>query len=441
MALVGSVRKFFNEDVWKTPLKSLHPVKAFAYRQVRIWLITFSEYEKDKCAEKASALTYFSILSIVPVIALAFGIATAFGLEDFFKSELETYFAGQQEVLEYMLKFSESMLSNTSGGVISGISALFLIFTVAKLFNNIETSFNSIWNARQGRSFQRKVSDYMSVIFLGPIILIVSSATTVYITTQIGSLAEDMAFLGNFRSTILFLIQLIPYSLIWLLLFLVYMVFPNTRVRPWPALIAGILAGSLYQGLQWSYINFQIVVSSYSTVYGSFAALPLFLIWLQLSWLITLFGAEYAYAVQNVNAWTYEKRVLQVSGLMKKKVSLMVVHFIAKRFKETDQPTLFRELATQLLLPHWLLKMSCQDLCEAGILVMVKNAEEQDCYMPGIVLSKLTIATVIGRLESLGEMEPPQVANHETYKAIDKSFRDFSELMEKSEANRLVHEI
>ncbi len=441
MALVGSIRKFLNEDVWKTPLRSLHPIKAYAYRQVRIWLITFSEYEKDKCVEKASALTYFSILSIVPVIALAFGIATAFGLEGFFKSELETYFAGQQEVLEYMLKFSESILSNTSGGVISGISALFLIFTVAKLFNNIETSFNSIWKARQGRSFQRKVSDYMSVIFLGPIILIVSSTATVYITTQIGSLAEEMAFLGNFRSTILFLIQLVPYSLIWLLLFLVYMVFPNTRVRPWPALIAGILAGSLYQGLQWGYINFQIVVSSYSTIYGSFAALPLFLIWLQVSWLITLFGAEYAYAVQNVGTWTYERRALQVSGLMKKKISLMVVHTIAKRFKETDQPTLFADLATQLLLPQWLLKTTCLNLCEAGILMMVKNAEEQDSYVPGVDLSKLTIATVIERLESLGEMEPHLVSSHESYKEIEKLFRDFTDLIEKSQSNRLVHEI
>ena len=438
----AALRQFLDEDVWKTPLKSLPFYKAYLYRQVRIWLITFSEYQKDKCAEKASALTFFSILSIVPVIALAFGVATAFGLENYFKSELEVYFAGQQEVLDYMLRFSESILTNASGGIISGISALFLIFTVAKLFNNIELSFNSIWRTPQSRSFQRKVSDYMSVIFLGPIILIISSTATVFITTQIENLAEQMEFLGAFRSTILFLIQLIPYTLIWLLLFLVYIVFPNTKVKPWPALIAGILAGTLYQILQWGYINFQIGVSNYSAIYGSFAALPLFLIWLQLSWLITLFGAEYAFAVQNVSTWTFEKRTLQVSRITRKKVSLIVVNQVARNFRELDRPTTFDELTNQVMFPKWLLKSICEELVSSEILMVVERPDDQESYLPGIDLSKLTIAYVIKKLDESGNGKGDGFkSNDPRFEEVSKLLTDFQDEIAKSGSNKLVHEI
>eukprot|EP01136_Pigoraptor_vietnamica_P006856 Opistho-1_new@40302 len=167
-SVAAKSRIFFKETVWNTPLNSLPKWQAFLYRQIRIWLITLSEYESDKCAEKASALTYFSLLSVVPVVAMAFGIATIFSLDNYLKAELEKYFAGQQEVLEYTLDFADRMLSNSNGGVISGISAVFLIYAVARLLNNIEMTFNDVWNTKRGRSFKRKVTDYMSVIFLGP---------------------------------------------------------------------------------------------------------------------------------------------------------------------------------------------------------------------------------------------------------------------------------
>lgn len=436
MAGILAIRKFIEEEVWKTPLRTLPRFKAFWYRQIRIWVITFQEYERDKCAEKASALTYYSILSIVPVIALAFGIATAFGLEEYLQVQMEGYFAGQQEVLNYMITFANSTLSNASGGLISGISVLFLIFTVGKLFNNIELSFNSIWQTPGGRSFQRKVADYMSVIFLGPIILIFSSTATVFLTTQIENLAEQMAFLGYFQPVIVFLIQLIPYSLIWLLLFMVYMVFPNTQVKPWPALIAGILAGTIYQVLQWAYINFQIGVSNYSAIYGSFAALPLFLIWLQLSWIITLFGAEYAFAVQNVGTWSHNKTSLKVSQRVQKKVCILVAIQVAKTLHNLDKGTKFTELCESILVPQWLIKQACEDLVNVGILARLNH--EEVIYMPAIDLSKLTILTVVNRVEAFGGSEFIVKDSEGNAPKLDSTFEEFDQLLATNESNRLL---
>ncbi len=242
---IQSIYSFLNQELWEVKLSSLTPIKAWLFRQLRIILITVKEYNNDKCVEKASALTYFTLLSVVPVIAMAFGIATAFGLEKYMRRELERYFNGQQEVLDYMLKFADSTLNNTSGGIISGISSLFLIYAVARLLHNIERSFNDVWNTNGGRTFQRKLADYMSIILLGPVILVVSSTATVFITTQLETLAGEFVVLGGLKGPIMFLLNLIPYTLIWLLLFLVYIIFPNTKVKIKPALVAGVIAGTV----------------------------------------------------------------------------------------------------------------------------------------------------------------------------------------------------
>ena len=280
---IQNIQQFIEEDLWKIKIKTLPKRKAFLFQQLRIWVITISEFNKDKCGEKASALTYFSLISFVPVIAMAFGIAQSFGLDDYLERELQNYFNGQDDVYIFVKGFSDKMLANTSGGVITGISTVFLFYAVGRLLNNIEMSFNSIWNTKKGRTLKRKVTDYMSVILLGPIILIMSSSATVYITTSIESLTESISFIGFFKPVILFLIKLIPYTLIWFLLFLFYLVFPNTTVKLKPALIAGILAGTVYQIVQLLWVKGQVYLTTYSVVYGTFAALPLFLIWLQLS--------------------------------------------------------------------------------------------------------------------------------------------------------------
>ncbi|MEQ8679453.1 MAG: YihY/virulence factor BrkB family protein, partial [Cyclobacteriaceae bacterium] len=191
------LQRFLHEDLWKVKVTSLPRGKAFLYRQLRILMITFSEFQKDKCSEKASALTYFTMLSIVPVVAMAYGISTAFGMEDYLKSELRTFLAGQpEEVVNNILEWSTNMLSGASGGLISGISSVFLIYAVARLLNEIEVAFNDIWGTEKGRSLKRKLTDYMSVIFLGPLILILSGTVTVFITSQMEIFTQSLDFLG-----------------------------------------------------------------------------------------------------------------------------------------------------------------------------------------------------------------------------------------------------
>ena len=184
-------------------------------------------------------------------------------------------------MLNNVLPLAQKMLSGASGGIITGISLVVLIFTVIRLLMNIESAFNDMWDIKKSRRWERKISDYVAVILLGPILLIVASSATVFVTSQIQSLITEIEILSQFKSGIFFLVKLLPYTLIWLLLFLLYLIFPNTRVKVFPALLAGIVAGTLYQLTQWGFINLQFAFSRYNAIYGSIVFLPLFLIWLQ----------------------------------------------------------------------------------------------------------------------------------------------------------------
>ncbi len=403
-------------------------------------MITFSEFEKDKCAEKASALTYFSLLSIVPVVAMAYGISTAFGMEDYLMDELSLYFSGQGEVLEKIIEYSKKMLSEASGGLISGISLVFLIYAVVRLLNNIEVAFNDIWATEKGRSLKRKLTDYMSVIFLGPLILILSGTVTVFITSQIESFTQSIDILGFVKPGILFLIRLIPYTLVWFLLFLVYIVFPNAPVKIRAALIAGIIAGSFYQLLQLGWIEGQVFLSKYNAIYGTFAALPLFLIWLQLSWMILLFGAELTFAIQNVTSWSYDNEHLQINLRTRRKLTLLIMKHIITDFVKTEAPVSFNKVTSDLVIPHRFVREVYNDLEKAGLIVRVKNDEEEQ-YVPGMDINKIDIATVISKLEEMGLDNLPQQHQNKEFGVIDRSISSLSEAIRNAPANKLLKEL
>lgn len=435
--LVARSRIFLQEDLWKVRIHTLPRKKAILYKQLRIWMIAISEFINDKCGEKASALTYFSLLSIVPVLAMAFGIAQMFGLKDYVQRELARYLEGQKDILDMVSGFANNMLSEAGGGVISGFSAVFLIYAVARLLNNIEISFNHIWDTPKGRSIKRMITDYMSIILLGPIILILSSSFTVFITTKLAEITGSIELLGYFRPVILFLIRLIPYSLIWFLLFLVYVIFPNTTVKIRPALIAGILAGTAYQLTQFGWIKGQVFLTKYSDIYGIFAALPLFMIWLQLSWMILLFGAEYAFAIQNVDSWAYDNEKLRLNAKSRRSLNLLILTRIVKKFEENDEHTTYQGIRQHLDMPSRLIRDALGELEAAGLISEIAGTEEKT-YQPAVDIHKLDIHYVIEKSDKVGESNSFKLSSIDQFEQFDSLVDDILKEVKVSEKNKKI---
>jgi membrane protein len=438
---IKNILKYLQEDIWRVSIGQLPKWKALAIRQLRVILLAFRGFSEDKLDLRASALTFYSILSVVPIVAMAFGVAKGFGLQSTFEEAIKKRFYGQEEVLDWVIKFANSFLENTKGGLIAGIGLVILFFAVMKMLSNIESSFNDIWQIRTPRTWYRKFADYFSLMFIGPVLLIMSSSATVFITTQVTQIVEEVSLLGHVSPIIFFLIKLIPYVLIWLLLTLVYMIMPNTKVSFKSALLAGIIAGTLFVLLQWGYVKFQVGVSRYNAIYGSFAALPLFVMWLQISWLVVLFGSEISFANQNVEKYEYESDALNLSPFNKRILVLLVMHRIVKNFQVGKHPYTAKELSLHLEIPIRLVRETLYLLKESRLVVETLTKEEKlTAFQPAIDIQQITIGTVIKSLDHIG-VNKLMAAESPVQQKITDTLEAFEKRSEEDEQNVLLKNI
>ena len=432
--------QFLEIDIWRTSLSTLPKFKAFVYKIIRIILLAVKGFNRDECAVQASALTFLSILSVVPVLAMAFGVSKGFGLEKSLQKYVLESFSGQEEIMTQFMEFAQKMLDSTKGGLIAGIGLIILIYTVMSLLHNIEVTLDKIWEIRKHRTFVRKLTDYLAIILIGPILVILSSSATVFISTQIVYLTEQISLLGAVQPLILFGIKLIPYTLIWLLFTLTYIILPNTRVSLKSGIIAGIIAGTLYQLVQWGYINFQVGVSRYNAIYGSFAAVPLFLIWMRLSWLIVLLGAEISFAHQNVDKYQFDNDTLQMSPRHKRLIALLVVKQIIKCFENGDPPPDSDSMARELEVPVRFINIIIRELLEAKIISEIVSSEEESRFQPAIDIHKITVQYVIDKLETKG-LNNVCVAQTEDQEKINATLMALEQEITNSKSNKLLHKI
>jgi membrane protein len=436
--LISRIFSFITTDIWRIRLADLPFGKSLLIRQLRIIILAIRGYDEDKCFVRASSLTFYTLLSIVPVAALFFGVAKGFGFEKILERRLYENFPGQEEILEKVLSFSNSLLQQTQGGVIAGIGLAVLFWSVLKVLNHIERSFNDIWEIKTGRSWGRKFSDYLAIMLISPIFIILSGSVTVFITTQVEQITQRVALLGVFSPLISFMLKFLPYILIWMLFTFLYIIMPNTKVNFKAGLVGGIVAGTLYQIAQGAYISFQIGAARYNAIYGSFAALPLFLMWIQISWWIVLFGAELAFANQNVDTYEYEPDCLNISPGFKKLLTLQVAHLLIKNFSNGEKPLTYDQISDYLNMPVRLVHSIIFDLVESGLVSETRTKSDKEfAYQPARDINKMTIQYVLEALDQKGTDDIP-VARTADYQALSDVLQNFGEAMEKSPANKLL---
>ena len=259
--------------------------------------LTVRFFTEKRVMTQASALTYSTLLAIVPIFAVVFAIARGFGYNKYIEMWFRELLSSQPQVADVMVGFVNSYLVHTKSGIFLGVGLIFMLYTVLMLVNNVEETFNKIWQVNNSRPIIRSFANYLAMFFLFPIIIVVSTGLSIFMETVADSMV-DFTLLGP---VIHKLLNFSPYMLMSLLFVLLYVYMPNTEVRISCAIVPGILAGIAMQVLQIVYIHSQIWVTGYNAIYGSFAALPLFMLWVQISWTICLFGAQLTYTNQNLN--------------------------------------------------------------------------------------------------------------------------------------------
>ena len=392
--------EFFKTDIWHI---SQGEVPAWKYLLVSITkrvILAVRFFLDKRVLSQASALTYSTLLAIVPILAVVFAIARGFGYSKYIEVWFRDALASQPQVAEVIIDFVNGYLKYTQSGIFLGIGLLFMLYTVLMLVSNVEDSFNEIWQVKKPRSIFRTFTDYLAMFLLFPIVIVVTSGLTIFLTA-IANEMPNFLLLGSF---VRFLIDLIPYVLMSSMFIGLYMFMPNTHVKFSSAIVPGILAGFAMQALQIVYIHAQILLSSYNVIYGSFAALPLFMLWLQISWTICLFGAELCYTNQNLDYYDYDAHTGEISHRYKMMLSALLLSRICKRFANGQKPYSALELRKETQVPIRFVNDLLYDMIEAGLLVELSSDEkgETSHFMPAEDLKNMTVGTMIDRMESYG---------------------------------------
>lgn len=439
--MIGKIKQFLGHDVWRIRATSLPRSKSIFLTVIRTFLVALRGFSEDKCKLQASALTFFTLLSIVPIVAMAFGIAKGFGFEGMLERKLMENFQGQEEVIARVIEFARNMLEKTSGGLVAGIGIAILFWTVIKVLGNIEESFNTIWGIKKGRSLARKFSDYLAIMLICPVLFIVSSSLNVFITSQIELITEKIAILGAISGFIFFCLKFLPFAFLWALFSMIYIVMPNTKVSIASGLFGGIIGGTIYQVVQWIYITFQIGASKYGAIYGSFAALPLFLFWLQLSWLVVLFGAELSFAHQNVNTYEFEPDCLATSNRFKKITALVIMHKLVHQFCEHKKPLTSKDLSDELDIPFRLLNELLFELTNARLLTETKTEDAKETgYQLACDSETITINFVLHALDTCGTNNIP-VCTNDTFESLEEKYATIEKSMAEGKGNVTLRSI
>ena len=433
---------FLRQDLWSIRLDKQNGKKHFLLKQLRIFILAFKGFREDKCIINATALTYYTLFSVVPVFALTFAIAKGFNFEQDLKNQILQRFSDHREAVNSSFEYAHNMLENAKGGVIAGVGVLILIFTVIRLLASIESAFNDIWQINKGRTWIRKFTDYISILIVAPVLVILSGSISVIIASKFSAL---LLYFGlNEESTFLVKIVLraISFSLLFMMFTFMYMVFPNTKVNYKAAMKAAVIATILFEIVKWAYLFFQIGATQYNQIYGSFAALPLFLIWVQLSWFIVLFGAELAFSFQNVNHYELEHEIKNLSHRYVKTLTLLVMNIITKNFSNGGKPMRIGEISSKLDLPERLARKIINDLEKLGLINEVKSMDpDTDTgYQPAISEQSLTINFITQKLDRKGVNEIP-INSTKELTIIENKLDHFESLLDNSAENILVKDI
>ena len=430
-----------NNVIWNTPLSEISKGKTLLVRQLRIIVLAARGFSNDKVQLRASALTFYSLLSVIPVVAIAFAIAKGFGLDQNLEQLITEKFQSYQDVLNKFLPQARNAIEETRGGYIAGVGMIILFWSVMSLLEHIESSFNHIWQITSSRPWYRKFTDYLTIMLIAPVFIILSSSITVFISTELADYMTRAPILNFFKPLISFLIKLAPYFLSWITLTILFIIMPNAKVKFVPALISGIIAGTFFQILFWLYVDLQFGILKLSAIYGSFALFPLFIIWLQSSWIIVLLGAELSFANQNISRYEFESEALNISNYQKRALVLMIMHLIIRNFSTGEKPVSAENIAITLKIPVRLARDILQDLSKVNLVSIIHEKEQQErFYQPALDINILTVSYVLSLLDKKG-VEQRMVIKNKDYNKIISMLKKFDKLVAKSDSNILIKDL
>ena len=409
---IQRIREFIQYDLWRQSDIAIHDYKKrLLYRTLQTIILVARGFKDKALNVRANSLSFSLLFAFVPLIAGVFAIARGFGFEELLRERLSSSFLAEANIVPVIIEWVDRYLETARDGLFLGIGLIVLIWAVYAFFNMLEHSFNNIWNVKQTRSFGRRLTNYMVVLLLVPIMIILTSGISIFLnSTQ--SLAPVLQAIEPIRRVLL---RTVPFIVASGVFTWIFFAIPNTKVRFLSAVIPGVIMGILFQVVQIFSVYLVILFTRMSLVYGAFSAIPLILIWLHITCWLLLVGAELAFAIQNNDMFAYEKDLENMSRRYKDYVMLYLLSVIIRRFEQGKVPQTAQEMAAKNQLPIRLVQQLLSRLEETNIVrrVYVEQAEDET-FVPALDTRQITVEMVIGRISAQGTEEflqhtPPEM--------------------------------
>ena len=411
------------------------PSKSWKVRALKVINLSVRSFLDRDLQMRAGSLTYSTVLAFVPALAMLFAIGRGFGFQALLQSQLMNYFPAQRQALTSALSYVDNYLSQASQGAFIGIGVVVLLWTLLSLMSNIEDTFNKVWGITKDRSMVRKFTDYTALMLLLPVMMMCSAGVEVLMSDTVQQALADDFFSPVARVAL----RLTPWLVTWGVLSMMFYVIPNTRVNLRCAIGAGLLSAIGFQVLQWLFVTGQVYVSKYNAIYGSFAFLPLLLVWLQLSWLITLSGVALTYAAQNYYNFAHANQVSDISPRYADELALGMLALMARRFSDRKPAVTRSELLCDLDLPAMLADRLLERLQRAGLISTI-TTDDEPAYQPAYDVNQLTVTSALDALSRIGNSQFIAKADRR-FKSLHKHVEKLHDAQLSTHGDMLLHDL
>ncbi|MBO4804769.1 MAG: YihY/virulence factor BrkB family protein [Paludibacteraceae bacterium] len=393
--------RYFSKDIWQAYYYNQHKKQSKLILVYKAVFLSIQLFSKGRINTKASALTYYSLFALVPLLAFIFGIARGFGYESVILKFMLSKFNSQGNIAERIYEMTKSYLDHAQGGLFVGIGICVLLYSVIKVCYQIELSFNEIWKIEKNRTLVRRFTDYISLVFLIPILITLTSSLSFYFKFYLVSITDYVYVVSPAFD---FILSVFPFFITWLVFTLVYMIMPNTKVKFKHAAVAGVVASIGFQGFRYLYFWGQSFATNYNAVYGSFAVLPLLLLFIQITWFIVLFGAQISYVSQNVRTFDFKNDVQDISFHYYEFIVLVIAKIVIRRFEEGKDPYSAEQLSDEYCMPLPLVTFIMKKMCDANVFTETYNTKDvgTPCFQPAFDVNKMSVSKVFEMLNKTG---------------------------------------
>ena len=302
---IRKLKEFFRDGIWTINISDLGRAKAKVVRYIRIVILTARNFSHQNVGQQAVALSFFTTMAFVPFLAVAFAISNYAGLGNHLRELIYDNF-GHDMIVDHILTFADNIIAASQQGIYGIISSLVFLWMVIWLMSRVEWSFNRIWKVERNRILWRRMMAYIITMTASPFVVMVFLSVALTISDGINALGLEIPLLSSFST---FLIWLAFFGFMVIVLTVMYILIPNAKVKVLPALSAAAVSSLAFTAVQYLYLETQMFVSRMNAVYGVFAAIPLFMVWLNIGWFIILLGSELSYVFQNVDNYPLEDMI------------------------------------------------------------------------------------------------------------------------------------